>query len=299
MRAIILASFFAAAAAAASPVVVLDGEVRGIPDGIYAPVVDVRDDTGLPLTTITLADVAVTDGLFEIDLDLAAVASQLAAGTEVIIDVELEGLTAVAHLGAIFAVGSAAHADAALSAASADSLGSIAPGQLIQRDDAGAVPIAFANVVGVPQGVGDGEDNGDFDSLGAGLAISNGTLRVTAVTTLQLNDGSVATGALLDGSFNGASVAGLAAADLASNAVTGAKLATFAFGEVAGTKPVIYAQDIACSSVEGGITTVSSCGRRTCGSGGRVTCGTVSCQQPSSGSSTCTNVALGRLLFAP
>jgi hypothetical protein len=280
--------------------VVLDGDVRGVPDGIYAPVVDVLDDTGAVLTTLTLADVAVTDGLFEVELDLAAVAAQLAAGAEVSIDVELEGLSSSARLGALFAVSSVPHADAARSSATADSLGSIAPAELIQRDRVGNVSIAFANLVDVPASIADGIDTGNIDAVGTGLAITGGTLQVTSITTTQLVDGSIASAALVDGSFNSASVAALAAVDVAEGTLTTADLGTgFGIADVVGTKPTIFAQDSACASAEGGITIAPSCTRRTCGSGGRVTCGTLSCQQPSSGSTLCNNVALGRLLFAP
>lgn len=302
MRPMMLASLLAASAAAASPVVVLDGEVQGIPDGIYAPVVDVHDDTGTTRTTLALADVAVTDGLFEVELDLVAVAPALASGTEVSIDVELEGVTASARLGATFAVRSAPHVDGARSAASADSLGSIGPDELIQRDTVASAPlrIAFANLVGVPAGIRDGVDAGNIDSVGAGLQVTGGALRVTSVTSWT--DGTVPTSALVNGSFTAASIGGLVASNVADNTLTGADFSTSAIGasDVAGTLATVFAQNIACDSVEGGITTQSSCTRRSCASGaGRVTCGTSTCQQPSSGSTTCSNASLGKLLFAP
>lgn len=306
MRAVLLAFFFVfvAGTAAAAPIVVLDGEVRGIPDGIYAPVVDIHDDTGTTRTTLTLADVAVTDGLFEAELDLSAVAEQLAAGTEVTVDVELEGLSARARFGAIFSVGVATRADGAVSAASADSLGSIAAAELIQRDTVATAPltIAFANLVGVPPGIRDGDDVGNIDSVGDGLAVTAGTLRVTSVTASQWIPGTVPTTALIDGSFTSANIAGLAAANVAANTLTGADFSTSAIGanDVAGTTATIFAQNIACDSVEGGITTASSCTRRLCASGaGRVSCGTSTCQQPSSGLGSCSNTPLGKLLFAP
>lgn len=303
MRAATLA-FLCSVAASASPVVVLDGDIRGVPDGSYAPVVDLFDTTGAVVSTTSLADVAVVDGLFELELDLADVADQLAAGAEVSVDVQLEGLSAVARVGAVFAVSSAAHADAALVAANAESLGSIGPDELVQRDrvgTAGAVSIAFANLVNVPAGVADGVDNGNITTLGAGLQITGGTLRVTSVTTGQLIDGTVATAALVDRSFNSASLAGLTAVDVADGTLTSLDLGTgFGATDIAGSTATIFAQNIACDDIEGGITTSSSCTRRLCAAGaGRVTCGTSSCQNPSSGSPTCNNTALGKLLFAP
>jgi hypothetical protein len=297
--------FAISSSAVMAQVVVVDGELAHHADGVFDVTIDVVDDAGTAVFSTTVASTTVTDGLFEVELDLTPASALLNAGAALTVDVSIDGVAARAQLGPVFAALQSSTAGSATSAAAADALGTIAPAELVQRSTvgtAGAVAIAFANLVDVPPGLADGVDNGTIDALGSGLSISAGTLRISGVTTAQIVDGTVPTAAIIDASIATVQLTGLAAADVATGALTGVHFAdaAFASADVSGLTVSLFQLNSACSSTgSDDLVTTSTCTRRTCGGAGRVTCGTFNtCQDPVAGSTTCSNTLLGKM-FAP
>lgn len=280
-------------------VVIVDGELAHHADGVFDVNVDVVDDGGTSLFTTTVPSTSVIDGLFEFELDLTPVATLLNSGAAVTVDVTIDGVAAQAQLGPVFAAVQASTASSAASAATANTLGAVLPAELVQRST--AVSIAFANLVGVPAGIADGVDNGTIDTLGTGLNITAGTLRVASVLSTQIVPGSVPAAAIVDSSVTTTQLASLAAADVATGTLTGADFAdaAFASADVGGLTVSLFEINLACSGVgSDGLVTTSTCARRACGSAGRVTCGTSNtCQDPSA-AGNCNNTLLGKM-FAP
>jgi len=217
-------------------------------------------------------------------------------------------LRASTRLGAMFSAATSTTAAKATTVTTASSLGVIEPASLIQistLDDVGAVTVAFANVTDVPAGLADGTDNGNLNSVGAGLAVTGGVLRLTGITGAQVIDGTVPTAAIADGSMTSTPLVSLLAVKVADNTLTGADFgdgAVAAFSDIADPGSIrLYRQNLGCAPAGGSdrIVTDSTCPRQVCGGTGRVECGSLFCEQPSTGSNFCANEQLGRLLFIP
>ncbi len=305
---IICAAVIASPSSSAASFVSIDGRVDNGVDGLFDVVVDIRDDAGEVRLTVTEASVVVVDGAFAVEVDVEDLVEDLASGAVMSVDVEIGSLRATSRLGAVFTARSSPHAAVATTANSAAALGTIAPASLIQLDtldDVGGVTVAFGNLTAVPAGIADGVDNGNIDAVGSGLAVVGATLRLTTVTGALLIDGTVSAAAITDASITSNQLAGLTADDFANNTLTGVDFAagTFAASDVAtGTTLQLFLQNRACVlDIASGeeLVTVSSCVRRTCGSAGRTTCGTVTCQDPPTGSNNCSNTPMGKLIFAP
>lgn len=300
---------FASAPIAAAPFVSVDGRLDTASDDVVNIVVEVRDDDGTVRLTTTETGVVVLNGAFAFDLDIAEVVGDLSSGAVMTVDVEVGALRASTRLGAMFSAAASATAAKATTVTTASSLGVIAPASLIQistLDDAGAVSVAFANVADLPAGIADGRDNGNLDSVGAGLVVTGGVLRLTGITGAQIINETVPTTAIADGSMTSAPLVSLLAAKVADNTLTGADFADGAlpaFSDIVEPASLrLYRQNIGCAPAGGSdrIVTEASCARQVCGGGsGRVECGFMFCEQPSTGSNFCGNEQLGRLLFVP
>ncbi len=309
-HALLTVTLLSAMSAFGAPLVAVDGRLvidEIAVDDVVDVLIEVRDDEGEQRLSLTEADVVVVDGAFVIDLDIATIADDLAAGATMQVEVTVDDLTTSTIIGRVYGAHEAVDVDTAATATTATKLGGIDAASLIAASGIsapGGVLVAFVNLTGVPAGIADGIDNGTIDAVGTGLGITGGALRVTSLTSAQIVDGTVPASALANGSFTTAQISGLVDADVAAASLTSANFAAgmiTAAADVSGPQKVLYLRDIACDAgsddTRERLTFAPGCGRRVC-AGGKIRCGTLN-ECISTGSNACFNDRLGSLVFAP
>lgn len=300
---------------AAAPYAAVEGYLvqNGAPlDGVVDIRLEVRDQDEAVLVEHTATGVVVVAGAFAVlDLDVAALATQ-AALEPLTLEVSATGIGAVRVPYPVPAAAlRATEAEVLLHASTASTADGHLPDELAARSvlaTAAALNIPFANLVDVPASIADGVDEGPLTANSSTIVVDGVVLRVApgAIINRHIADGAVSGAALIAGTID--------AIRLADNAVTSAKLAagtltdadfapaTLATGTIQGTEPRLYAvDDLGCELPVGAITTLADCQRSTagCSFGYARDCSTNTCISIEGTSASCSNTAIGRLLFAP
>jgi hypothetical protein len=298
--------------AVAAPVVAIEGVVaRGdsrVTD-VFSATIEVLADNGDVLLADTEPSLSVEDGFFSVDVDLAPAVAALQDGQTLTVTLDLgDGVASTTRLGTIWRVASAARADSAAVVLVADALGDIPADDLIADASPLAVPMAFANIAGVPASITDGIDNGTVDAL-TGLAIAGDTLNVATGGVTDIAAGTLTGAQLQDGTVTSTQLAALTAAKVADGTLTAANFANGAFAttaDVTGTASV-FRNPAGCAF---GLTSASTptCERVGCGTNALRACTTATCEDvgptPSAGTRFCIGTGegfelVGRLIKNP
>ena len=300
--------------AVAAPVVAIEGVVaRGdtrVTD-VFTATIEVLADNGDVLVTDSEPSLSVDDGFFDVDVDLAAAVAALQDGQTLTVTVDLgNGLQSTTRLGTIWRVASAAGADRAAVVLVADALGDIPVADLIADASPLAVPMAFANIAGVPASITDGVDNGTVDAL-TGLAIAGGTLNVATGGTTDIAPGTLTGAQLQDGTVTSTQLGSLSVAKVADGTLTAANFANGAFAttaDVTGTASV-FRNPAGCANPFALVSSSApACSRLVCGTEQLRACTTGTCENvgpnPSAGTRVCAGTAegfelVGRLIKNP
>lgn len=302
----LFALLLCASAAHAAPSVFVEGRFTsdgvGV-DDVVALEITLRGADGASLLELPLAGVVLVDGNFAVEVDLAGIEAEVAAG-DVAFEVRIDDATAAAHLGSVHSVARATRADVANGADSADRLGFLEADELVSISRLalpGGPPLTFANLTNEPPGLTDG-DQGNVDVVGGGLVLVGGELRIAnaSVTASVVVDRSIATAAIADGTVTNTQLGALEAADFAAGTLTGADFGptSVTVANLDGTEVDIFLTAAGCQPSNPEFSLTSSCNRVPfgCRSGQVKNCTTGVCETTTS--TTCSNARLGELLFA-
>jgi hypothetical protein len=311
-RIIFLGFLFAASVAHAAPVVGVDGALRvgnAPADGVFTATILVTDDTGTTLLTETIPSLLVVGGFFSVDLDLTDAAPVLRRGEGVSVQVEVDGAVGHQRLGPVFFSATADESDQAELALSALRIDGVTDAQLVDISAVASLQVAFANLTGLPAGIGDG-DNGNVSLLGAGLAVQAGALNVGAgaVVSASVVDASLTSAQVADGAVSTNQLVLLPATNehLADATLTGANFANGAIAAADVQTVGAFKHPVGCVNPNG-VSVSNFCLRRTCGTNRLNNCTTNVCEDvgatPSFNTQRCFAgqgiVALGSLLNQP
>jgi hypothetical protein len=318
------ASFFVGALLLAVPALAQPFSIAGRLSGGTVAVDDVRDfdvevadGAGVVVAEFSVADVAIVGGGFaflipaDFDASLGAAAADGPLAVAItFVDDDGATATATSTLGAVAVAAFATETPFAPRGGTADAVGTLGGGDVVSAGVLGnnvieTVPIAFANLTGVPANVADGVDNGNVDVIGAGLVLAGGVLDVAAgsVTAANVVDGTIGSAQIADGAVDGNVLGGVSGSDFANDSLTAADFAPAGIGavDVAGTLNNVFQTPFGCdTAVPFFVTTAvsSTCTKRTgCAAGQTRNCDSGVCE---TGSTTvCSRTKLGAALFAP
>lgn len=296
--------------AAAAPFVTVDGRFGGdavdLTDVVSATV-EVTDDASAILVAVTEPSVAVTNGAFSLEVDLADATQALELGEVLTVrvvlasgDESIDALEAVGALGRLYAVDEASTAARALRADAADALDTIPAAELLNVSEVGTLSVAFGNVNGVPAGVGDGVDNGNVNTIGSGLILSGTTLDIAngSVTSAAIANSSITGAQIQDGSIRGADLQNLPSSAVANGTLVAGNFANDAFGadDTLGIQR-LFKLDPGCGDTRQ-LTTANTCISRSCNVGGFTF---TDCEGICNRSSPrgCTTTPVGHILLDP
>lgn len=323
-RARFFTAAFTAVVGLAAPAVAQPFSIAGRLSGGSVAVDDVRsfdvvvsDGDGVEAAAFVVDNVAIVGGGFafaipaEFDASIDAAAARGTLGVTVSF-VDVDGAS-VSGTGVIGAVAVAAFADEVAFAPEggvADAVGGIVGADVVSAAGlattiVGTVPVSFANVSGVAASVRDGLDNGNVDTVGGGLVVTDGVLDVAAggVTAATVAAGTIGSAQIADGAVDGTVLGGVSGEDFADDSLTAADFAPAGIGasDVAGAFNTVFQTPLGCDAAAGFFVTASvssTCTKRTgCSAGQTRNCATGVCE---TGTSTvCSRTKLGVTLFAP
>ncbi len=191
--------------------------------------------------------------------------------------VDVGELSVTTRLGSVLFADLADDADLADIAIVAERLGDVPAASLVQVGNVDGVAVAFENVVGLPNGIADGDDGNVFTL--AGLVVTGGALEVApaSVTTGRIIDGTITGTQIQDGSITSVQTGNLAADRLADATLTGRNFANDAFSAADIFTVTVNRMAPGCENPSS-LSTFTTCRREACGTNRLRDCTTRACE---------------------